>query len=60
MSHVKNVTPWGGGGYGERYLSPGGGGGGGRVSIFVLNIITGNMQQATHTVNGIKKTKEKA
>ena len=36
------------------------GGGGGRVSIFVLNIITGNMQQATHTVNGIKKTKEKA
>ena len=36
-------------------------GGGGRVSIFVLNIITGNMQQATHTVNGIlKKTKEKA
>ena len=34
-------------------------GGGGRVSIFVLNIITGNMLQATHTVNGIKKTKEK-
>lgn len=34
-------------------------GGGGRVSIFVLNIITGNMQQATHTVNGIKKKKNK-
>lgn len=44
MSHVKNVTLWGGG----------------RVSIFVLNIITGNMQQATHTVNGIKKNKRKS
>ena len=41
-------------------MSPLGGGEGVRVSIFVLNIIAGNMQQATHTVNGIKKTKEKA
>ena len=40
-------------------MSPYGGGGGGRVSIFVLNIMTGNMQQATHTVNGIKKKQKK-